>query len=715
MASSTDPASWSSFAIVAEAAARNGWGIGFVFNGDGLVGIDLDDCRDPETGTLAQWASEIIEGLQSYCEVSPSQTGVKLFVRGALPDRFSKQHKRPDGLGHVEIYCTGRFFTVTGQKLSVSPDVVSNRSEQLSTLLANLNSWKTVTKREVETVSTATNDDSTTALAALAVLDPGMNYEAWLTVGMALHSVDQSSQMLTEWVEWSRKSDKFVEGECESKWRSFSGNGIGIGSLCMLADQTMRTWRPARQNRESGSTHPPSENDWTSLRRPEGRTDLANARRLIAAHGDKMRFCHPWSKWLNWDGARWNVNDDGAPERLAAAVSDSIWSEAKKHIGNPEIIRFAIKSAGQLPISAMLKLAAAHLPIAVADMDANPWLLNCPNGTIDLRTGNCRPCRREDNLTKLCPTKFNPDASSYAWDRFLEGIFAGDDLIIRFLQRLCGYFLTGIVSEQLLVFFHGSGSNGKSTLLGAIQGTIGPDYSTAGPAGLLMEKKSDSHPTELAGLFGRRLVVAQETSAGARLAEATVKQLTGGDLISARRMREDFWSFTPTHKLVISSNHKPKIRGTDHAIWRRLALVPFEQKFWNPAKGESGPDELRQDKDLPAKLTTEAEGILAWMVEGCLEWQRRGLDVPASVRAATEEYQTEEDVIGRFVSDCCLTGRVYKVKFSNLYEAFEGWCNESGDNVASRRFFGQWLKDNGYRDQKSSCRWYEGIGLKNEF
>ena len=451
---------------------------------------------------------------------------------------------------------------------------------------------------------------------------------------------------------------------------------------------------------------------WTSLRQAKGRTERSNSRRFLKQFGDRVRFCHAWGKWLIWDGTRSKIDDGGAVMRLAMAMADSVWMDAKEH-RTKDVVDFAVATSGHGKLNAMLKLAAADVPVAVDELDATPWLLNCSNGTVDLRTGELRPHRREDNLTKLCPTNYNPDAGSYCWDRFLEGVF--DAPTIDFMQRFLGYCLTGDVSEQILAVFYGVGSNGKSTLLNAIQDTLGTDFSTAAPPSLLMEKKTETHPTELAGLFGKRLIIAQETNQGARLAESTVKQLTGGDIISARRMREDFWQFSPTHKLVLVTNHKPRVKGTDHAIWRRLVLIPFNNKFWNPDKGETGPTELRQDKTLSVKLKAEAEGILAWMVQGCLDWQRTGLQIPDSVRAATAEYRSEQDTLGRFAETCCIRSNAVRVKFSSLFNELEKWCSEGGDNVPSKRFVGSWLKDNGFKEASNNGRWYLGIALKAEF
>jgi len=454
-----------------------------------------------------------------------------------------------------------------------------------------------------------------------------------------------------------------------------------------------------------------SEESWTALNTDKGRTDRANSRRLLETYSDRIRFCAAWDKWLVWDGVRWKLDEDGAVMRFAMATGDRLWQAAKSQLWNPSVVRFAVKSNNLASLSAMVKLAAPDVPVAVSELDANPKLLNCLNGTVDLRTGELRQHKQEDNLTKLCPTNYSPEASSYNWDRFLESLF-DDSEIIAYLQRFFGYCLTGQVSEQILSVLWGSGSNGKSTLLNAIQATLGGDYTCAAPPALLMQKHNETHPTELASLFGKRLVIAQETDQGAKLAESTVKQLTGSDAISARRMREDFWTFQPSHKLLMATNHKPRIRGNDHAIWRRVVLIPFEKRFWNPAKGESGPPELEQQKQLPALLEAEKEGILAWMVRGCVEFSRVGLQIPESIQAATSDYRREEDCIGRFIEQRCLVGGMYKCKFSDLYESFEKWCNESGDNLPSRKGFGQALKECGYEDKHSGVRWYLGIGLR---
>lgn len=445
---------------------------------------------------------------------------------------------------------------------------------------------------------------------------------------------------------------------------------------------------------------------------PEGQTDHANARRLIKLHRDKLRYCHPWRTWLVWDGSRWKPDDNGEVTRLSLSLADQVWTEARQS-GDPGALRFAARTAGEKSVSATLALASALVPIQPADLDANSWLLNCPNGTLDLSSGELLPHRREDCITKLCPTEYAPNAKSETWERFLASIFGGDRETIAFVQRWFGYCLTGDVREQVLPIFHGTGSNGKSTLLTAFTETVGTDYAMKAVPDLLLSKKHESHPTERADLFGRRFVACVETGDGRRLNETLVKELTGGDRIRARRMKKDFFEFAPTHKAILCTNHRPDVRGTDHAIWRRIRLVPFAVQFWDEDKGETGPAALRQDKGLKDRLDAEAQGILAWAVRGCLDWQKRGgLGDPPAVHAATAEYRASEDVLQQFLDACCNVDPTSRTKSSELYDVYAKWCAESGEIAMSQKKLANSLSDRGYQNRKSGgVKVWNGIGI----
>ena len=303
---------------------------------------------------------------------------------------------------------------------------------------------------------------------------------------------------------------------------------------------------------------------------------------------------------------------------------------------------------------------------------------------------------------------YDPDAKCPIWERFLNEVFGEDAGLVEFVQRAIGYSLTGAVIEHVLIVLYGLGSNGKTTLIDALHALLGP-YAQHAPPDLLLARRGEHHPTELATLAGARLVTAAETGEGRRLAESLVKQLTGGDPITARRMREDFWQFKPEFTLWLATNHKPQIRGTDHAIWRRIHLIPFNQTFHEPETRKAP----QKDKTLPGQLREELTGILAWAVRGCLAWQKDGLKTPESVRQATEGYRLEQDVLAAFLEECCgVFDKRAEAGASELYEAYKRWCDHSGERAESQKSFGTRLRERGLTSRVSHGRKvYEGIGL----
>lgn len=433
-------------------------------------------------------------------------------------------------------------------------------------------------------------------------------------------------------------------------------------------------------------------------------SDLGNAKRLVRLHGPNIRYCHPWRKWFTWDGKRWAVDQTGELLYRAKDTIEKLWNEVANSSDDERkaIANHALQSEAAQRITAMVKLAESEegVPILPNVLDRDPWLLNCTNGTLDLRTGQLRPHRQSDNITKLCPVAWNPEAPCELWDRFVARILAENGALISYVQRLCGTWLTGDVSEQLVHVFYGTGANGKSVFLGAMQGILGTDYSMKAAADLLMAKQT-THPTERADLFGKRLACCIETEAGRRFNESLLKDLSGGDRQRARRMREDFWEFEPTHKLVVAVNHKPIVRGTDHGIWRRLRLVPFTVTI---------PDE-EQDKQLPEKLVAEYPGILAWAVRGCLDWQKNGLRCPDEVKVATEEYRDQQDVLGEFIRECCVTAPTESARATDLWKAFTEY---TGSKISQTKF-GNALNERGFdRAKIGGTVWRIGIGLEAE-
>ena len=330
------------------------------------------------------------------------------------------------------------------------------------------------------------------------------------------------------------------------------------------------------------------------------------------------------------------------------------------------------------------------------ELDASPDLLNTESGTIDLRTGELREHRREDLITKIAPTTYRPDAAAPTWEAFLERVLPGEDLRA-FVQRAVGYSATGDTSEQCMFINHGGGANGKSTFQEAIAAALG-DYAMRAPTEMLLAKRSDGVPNDVARLKGARFVSASETEEGRRLAESRIKDLTGQDTITARFMKAEWFDFAPTHKLWLSTNHKPEIRGTDAAIWRRIRLVPWTVSI-PPAE---------QDKKLPIALRHELAGILAWVVRGCLQWRRDGLQAPDEVRKATGEYRAEMDVLAGFLVECCEQDTGHWEYAKDLYECYKRWCDENGERPEPQRKFGGRLGERGFQRDRGGSR---GAGI----
>lgn len=436
-------------------------------------------------------------------------------------------------------------------------------------------------------------------------------------------------------------------------------------------------------------------------------SDDGNAARFVAKHGKDSRYCSRAAGWFVWTGMRWEPDTTGDVERRAKATAQAIYAEAadaKSPEERDAILRHASASRSVRSMLAMLRMAQCELPIDDAAFDADPWLLNCPNGTVDLRTGRLGPHRREDLLTRVCPVDYDPDARAPAWKAFLARVFAadpndpndaGDADLIGFVRRLFGYCLTGVTTEQILPVFWGGGSNGKTTVLNVIRDVMGLDYWTKAPRGMLMVRRNEEHSAELLTLKGTRLAVATETSQDAKLNEELIKELTGEDMIQARAMYQNFSRpFSPTCKLIMCTNHLPQIPEGGDGTWRRLRPVPFRTRFWDPYDPSSptGPEHLRKNPAVVGKLQKELPGILADLVRGCLEWQREGLQLPDAVREAAETYRTDEDWVGLFLAECCdveaaavKDGVQADTPFRDVYARYVRWVERDGGRAKSNR------------------------------
>jgi putative DNA primase/helicase len=436
-------------------------------------------------------------------------------------------------------------------------------------------------------------------------------------------------------------------------------------------------------------------------------TDVGNGTRLARKHGDIIRYVHTWGSWLIYDRGQWTKDNTGAIIRLARSTVKAMYAEASQFDTTSDrknAARWAMTSESAGKIAAMIDLAKSEPGIAVRDsmFDTDPMLLNCLNGTLDLQTGELRPHAPSDLITRRLDVAYRTDATAPNWDRFIARITNGDPALAAYLQRAAGYSLTGDVSEQCLFFCYGGGSNGKTTFLETLASLLG-SYSQRAAAEMLMQQRNGGGiPNDVARLQGSRFVVASEVSEGRRLDESKVKDLTGGDTVTARFMRAEFFDFKPIFKLWMFGNHKPIIRGADNGIWRRLRVLPFLATI----------TEEEKDLHFSQKLKKEMPGILAWCVRGCLDWQRNGLNAPTTVTDATNEYRNEQDIIGAFLSECCVLNPKAYTPMGELYEAYTAWCECSGEHALPKNQLATQLEKRGYPSKRTMKGFNRhGIGL----
>lgn len=502
---------------------------------------------------------------------------------------------------------------------------------------------------------------------ALRYLSPE-DYDTWVEIGLAIKG-DLGEEGKEAWLEWSRGGTKFDELEAVRKWNQLKPTGaVTCGTLFHLA--TQEGWQPKHL------------------------TDLGNAYRLVEQFGADLRYVRRIKVWLRWTGDRW-LEDDGisvaeaARETVVGILRDA--AEARDEQRQRNLMKWGLNSQAAGRLEAMVRLASDDRRLCVypEQMDADPYLLGVENGVLDLRAGTLLAPTREQLVTKQAAVAFDRTARCDRWLAFLDEVMCGDAEMVAYLKRVLGYTLTGDISEQAMWILYGIGNNGKSVLVDVLMRMLGDYAVVVAPDTLLVKRGNDNIPNDVARLHGARLVTCGEPEDGRALKEGLVKSVTGGDRITARYLRKEFFDFYPQFKLFLVTNHKPHIRGDDVGIWRRLRLVGFD---WSvPAE--------KRDKHLTTHLLAERSGILNWLLEGCLEWQRSALAEPEKVRKATAQYRHDEDDVRQFVRECCMKAEGKTTRIKYLHEAYKAWCADEGRIPKGKTKLGERLHELGYPKQ----------------
>lgn len=438
-------------------------------------------------------------------------------------------------------------------------------------------------------------------------------------------------------------------------------------------------------------------------------TDTGNAEILISLFGDSIRYDHRRKRWLIWEDHRWRPDADGTITKMAIESSRERARRAVdlEHDQRIQENRWAIQSESKLRLDAMTSIAKNLDPVADKGegWDANPMLLSCPNGILNLTTGEFRDGKQEDRITMSTRAEYHPEAGCPLWKKFIGEVFQNDEELIHFVQKALGYSLTGDISEQVLFFCYGSGSNGKSVLFQTIRVILG-DYAHSASPTLFQRNTLTTSSNDVAAIEFKRFLVSAEILSSTKINELRLKKWSGGDEETARYLYSEYFSFYPECKVWLFLNHRPQVEDDSYGFWRRVKLIPFEVIF----KGE------RQDKNLQKKLKGELSGILNWLFEGCLMWQEEGLEpIPEIVQLATTEYRFENDILGEFINDRCVECENLEVKATALFKNYREWAD--GQDIREKEqlsmtSFGRRMTDKYPKVKKPMGLYYKNIGLK---
>ena len=731
-ADSTDQKTWTTFESALKAAPGFD-GIGFVL-GDGWSGEDLDNSLD-DSGNLKSWAAPLAGALSSYCETSPSGKGVKIIVRAHMPEgvepkpdgKLPTGGRRPHGDGEVEVYWAGRFFAVTGSRRPEFPATVEDRHDVLA-----VHYWRFVGNRREQRKESTTppppsdlDDIEILTRARAAKKGVGAKFSALFDRGDCSAypgddgKPDQSRGdlalcgMLAFWCgpDPAHIDSLFRQSALyDEKW-----------DRADYRDSTITKAMAGRGPDDFYKPRKPKPREEVALESTTDAGSLTRAREIVAFNntnaGDGELIAHLYGVRLryDWQRERWLQFREHLWEPAPGAVLTHLGKQAARtryrageDLDDDKARKWACGSESKQRVEAALFFAKATPPIADTGegWDADPMLLGCPNGLVELTTATLRDGRPEDKVTRRCPVPFDPAAECPRWIAFLREVFDDDDELIHFVQRSIGYSLTGRMEAQCFFMLHGKGSNGKGVFVNTLRNALG-DYGADTPFSTFESQHRQSIPADLAALYGKRMVTASETSENTRLNEARLKSWTGQDPVTCRFMRENFFTYQPEGKLWLCVNHKPAVTDDSEGFWRRVRLIPFERQFL----GDDCDDKLGE------KLKAEAPGILAWAVQGAALWAAEGLKAPPRVIAASREWRADTDPLADFIDSCCHREPDAKELSGALYERFVAFSKAQGlreNDILKPNPFGRRMGDRFTRKPTNRGPQYLGVRLRTE-
>jgi putative DNA primase/helicase len=693
-----------------------------MFNGDGLLGVDLDHGRDPETGKLQDWASDIISELDSYTEISQSGAGIHILCYGKLPSGRRRK-------GNIETYETGRYFVMTGDILDDAHRDIEERTEQLAAVHekyltgkkpkknaasvmapVNLPPWEVIDK-----AGRAKNGGKFRQLMGGDASGYNSQSEADLALCniIAFYTQDPST------VDVVYRQSKLMR----EKWDENRGEDGTYGQITVsraIQDVTA-VYAPGNPGGQ-----PERQIEWEDLSIEEPvvkkkenvdyTTDMGRSKIFAETNKEMLHWCPDMRTWLFWNGKYWQKDKNIKVMQLAKKTVADIVSisahELMAAVGEEDVknakARFkdAMKAKFEKAIKSMIELTKDELPIEASELDQNYYLLNCQNGIIDLRTGKLLEHDPKYNITKIASASFISGKKFEKFGEFMKDITCGDAELANYFKQIIGMAAVGKVFYEGMAMFHGRGQNGKSTFINAMVRVFGMYGGNIKPE-LLMCQRDGREPVGLAEIMGKRLIAAIETEENKRLSASMLKQLASTDPITARRLYENPITFIPTHTLILATNFLPKVGSIDDGTWRRISVVPFKARF-------TGKKDIKDYADVLYRY--DADAILGWIVDGAVQYIANGhnIDVPKVVEDATSQYRQDENWLENFICDCCEVGDYYE-SGGRLFAAYKRWCEKVNEWPRRQNDFVNTLEMCGYEKKRynNGVRW-RGIKLNDD-
>ena len=722
MAKSNDESTWATYSDARAAlSTHQADGIGFFFKPP-YMGIDLDNIADEverfKRNDIAENVIfEMYESLKSYAEYSPSGTGIHIIIKGSIPGPRRRK-------GDVEMYDSGRFFTMTGDSLGKYTEINAPADMTIERLYKKYVGTDNVVHMPTNDHG-VTHDLSESEIVARIVnskqseLFKRFMNDDWQELYTSQSEADMAfANLLAFWCarDYTKMDALFRQSSLmRGKWDERRGKTTyGEGTLYKAINEAQNVYTPKRQQTESlkydinfgtGEIEKPKDYPNRSW------DDTGNADRFMDRFGDLVKYSYIDNKFYVYDGSKWQKDDKGQVRQLIDATIQDMKNEVITAPDGvePEEIEKAwqkhLKNSRNNSKKKALQDELKHrVPVMPNEFDQDDMLLNVDNGYLDLSSGSLYPHDISKMFARQANYEYTDTMDAPTWVKFLNDIFDGNDELITYMQKAIGYSLTGSTKEQVMFILFGKGRNGKSLFVETISEIIG-NYARNIRADSLMVKQSGGVNNDIAALNGARFVTSSEPNEGFRFDEGLIKQLTGGDRITARFLYGEDFEFTPKFKIWVSTNHKPIIRGTDDGIWRRMMLIPFTVQI----------PEYKVDKELKYKLLREAPAILDWMLEGALLWQKEGLAMPNVVEKASREYRQEMDVIEQFLDEMCERGRERQAPAGELFKKYREWARENEEYMMSKQKFSQKMKEKFEYKKTKNGRFYEGVSFLEKY